>query len=98
MNNLQPYDVIKLPHSTEKATLMADKNKRFTFRVDSKACKQNVRKAVEKLFNVKVTAVSILNVKPKNKRFRQMAGKRQGWKKAIVSIDKDSDINIAEFE
>ena len=98
MNAEKLMMVLRQPHTSEKSTLLADKHKQYTFKVLKAATKQEVKQAVEDLFNVKVTNVSILNVKGKTKRFRQMSGKRSDWKKAYVTLHPDYDIDLTVTE
>ena len=98
MNDIRLYKVLVAPHTTEKTVTAAEKVRQVTFKVAIDATKQEVKQAVEKLFNVVVDAVRVTNVKGKRKRFKQMNGKRSDWKKASVSLQKGHDINIAEFE
>lgn len=98
MNELRLYKVLLGPHTTEKSVTAAEKNRQITFKVAVDATKQEIKQAIEKLFNVVVDAVRVTNVKGKHKRFKQMSGKRSDWKKASISLQKGHDINIAEFE
>lgn len=91
------YDIILAPVVSEKATNIADKNGQIVFKVVKDATKLQVLKAVETCFGVKVTAVNMLNVKPKVKRFRATVGQRKGWKKAIVTLEKGQDIDFSKF-
>ncbi len=83
---MRPEDVIIAPVITEKSNdeLQAGK---YTFRVNKKATKIDIRNAVEKLFEVKVINVNTLSVKGKEKRMGKTSGKTSDWKKAIVTID-----------
>lgn len=98
MNAERLMMVIREPHTSEKATIMADKFKQFTFKVLKTATKSEIKLAVEHIFNVKVKNVSIVNVKGKAKRFKQTSGKRSDWKKAFVSLHADQDIDFAVTE
>jgi len=98
MNSERILKVLKGPHVSEKASIVADVNKQIVFRVDTTANKLEVKNAVEKLFNVKVKDVQIANVKGKVKRFRQSIGKRNDWKKAYVSLQDGYDIDFASAE
>ena len=81
-------DIIKKPYITEKSnTAIADG--KYTFIVDSKATKTEIKMAVEKLFQVKVTQVNTANYEGKVKRMGVHVGPRPDWKKAIVKIDMD---------
>lgn len=79
-------DIIKKPFITEKSNLEIASGK-YTFIVDVKATKTEIRLAVEKLFQVKVLKVNTMNVEGKTKRQGVHEGKRPDWKKAIVKID-----------
>ena len=87
MKNIDPrhYDIIVSPVVTEKATVASEHNK-VVFRVASKATKPQIKEAVEKLFDVKVTAVNTVLRKGKNKVFRGVRGKQQDVKKAVVTL------------
>lgn len=98
MNTERLLMVLREPHTSEKATVMADKFKQFTFKVLKTATKTEIKLAVEKMFNVKVKNVTVLNVKGKAKRFKQIAGRRSDWKKAFVSLHSDYDIDFSVTE
>lgn len=82
------------PQVSEKATRMSDLHNQVVFRVRRDADKDLVRRAVEKMFEVKVIDVQILNVRGKNKRFAQRAGQRSSWKKAYVRLAAGSTISF----
>jgi large subunit ribosomal protein L23 len=98
MNAERLMMVLREPHTSEKATVMADKFKQFTFKVLRTATKNEIKMAVEHIFNVKVKSVSIVNAKGKSKRFKQTSGKRSDWKKAYVSLHADHDIDFTVKE
>ncbi len=98
MNAEKLLMVIRQPHTSEKSTIMADKFKQFTFKVLKTATKPEIKTAVEQLFSVKVSSVSVLNVKGKKKRFKQTSGKRSDWKKAFVTLQPDYDIDFTVTE
>ncbi|HZC94567.1 MAG TPA: 50S ribosomal protein L23 [Bradyrhizobium sp.] len=79
------YDLIVSPVITEKATIASDSNQ-FVFKVRREATKPQIKAAIEKLFDVKVTAVNTLLRKGKSKVFRGMRGKQQDVKKAVVTL------------
>ena len=81
-----PEDIIIKPIITEKSNVEMQVGK-YTFEVNKKATKVDVKRAVEKLFNVKVLKVNTINVSGKEKRVGRNVGKTADWKKAIVSID-----------
>ncbi len=94
----QVYKVLLAPKVTEKATIGADENNQFVFKVAKDANKSQVKQAVEALFNVKVQSVQVANVKGKVKRFGQRLGKRPDWKKAIVRLQDGHDIDFMSVE
>ena len=79
-------DIIIAPVITEKSNdeLQAGK---YTFKVNKKATKIDIKNAVEKLFEVKVLNDNTISVKGKEKRMGKTSGKTSSWKKAIVTID-----------
>lgn len=82
------------PHVSEKATQVADTHNQVVFRVHRAADKLRVRRAVEKLFDVKVEDVQIVNVRGKRKRVGQRAGVQSNWKKAYVRLAPGSSISF----
>ena len=95
MNEERLLQVLLAPHISEKTTAAADASNQHTFRVTTDATKTEVKQAVEKLFNVKVAKVQVVNVKGKSKRFGQRLGKRSDWRKAIVALEAGQDIELA---
>ena len=87
------YDVIKSPVITEKATLASEHNK-VVFKVAKTATKPQIKEAVEKLFDVKVTSVNTQVVKGKVKRFKGQLGQRSDVKKAVVTLAEGSRIDV----
>ena len=79
-------DIIRKPFITEKSNGEIA-NGKYTFIVDVKATKTEIRLAVEKLFQVKVIKVNTMNLEGKTKRMGVHEGARPDWKKAIVKID-----------
>ncbi|WP_026836310.1 50S ribosomal protein L23 [Limisalsivibrio acetivorans] len=80
------YDVIKRPLVTEKAVSLKEDENKISFAVDPRANKQLIKQAVEKLFDVKVSSVSTMNFNGKKKRFGTRYGRRQDWKKAVITL------------
>lgn len=83
---MMPEDIIIAPVVTEKSNDEIQFGK-YTFKVNKKATKVDIARAVEKLFGVKVLKVNTITVKGKEKRVGRSVGKTSDWKKAIVSID-----------
>jgi len=96
MNLEQATKLIQEPYISEKVSFVGEKNNQVAFKVAPDATKPEIKSAIEKLFKVEVTGVSILNVKPKIKRFRQRLGKRSGWKKAYVMLAEGNDIDFTK--
>ncbi|MBR3324966.1 MAG: 50S ribosomal protein L23 [Clostridia bacterium] len=81
-----PEDIIIKPIVTEKSNDEVQFGK-YTFKVNKKATKVDIKRACEKLFDVKVIKVNTISVKGKEKRVGRSAGMTSDWKKAIVTID-----------
>lgn len=87
--------VILAPVVSEKSyALMADG--KYTFRVDSRAQKPQIGRAVEEIFNVTVVEVRTLKVRPKPKRRGLHYGRTRGWKKAVVELAPGDRIELFE--
>ena len=84
-----PYDIIIKPLITEES-MDAMAEKKYTFKVDKRANKSEIKKAVEKIFGVKVKKVNTMNMTGKQKRMGVNVGRRPNWKKAIVTLTEDS--------
>jgi large subunit ribosomal protein L23 len=87
------YDVILSPVITEKATAQSEFNQ-VVFRVRKDATKPQIKAAVEKLFDVKVTGVNTLVRKGKTKRFRGKVGTQSDVKRAIVTLAEGQTIDV----
>lgn len=84
-----PHDIIIRPIVTEQSMdQMAEK--KYSFVVDKRANKTEIKKAIEKIFGVKVDKVNVMNMMGKTKRMGIHVGKRPDWKKAIVKLKPDS--------
>ncbi|MFA6178809.1 MAG: 50S ribosomal protein L23 [Methylophilaceae bacterium] len=90
--------VILAPQITEKATHIADKHQQIAFKVRTDATKPEIKAAVELVFKVEVQAVTVANVKGKEKRSGRVVGRRKDWKKAYVSLKPGQEINFAAGE
>jgi len=88
-------DIIKRPIITEKSYQLMEENK-YTFEVDRKSNKLDVKYAVQKIFDVEVEKVNIINVKPKSRRVGRHTGLTRNKKKAIVTLAEGQ--KIADFE
>ncbi|HPE14418.1 MAG TPA: 50S ribosomal protein L23 [Bacilli bacterium] len=84
--NLKYLDVIKAPVITEKSGSIAQNNGKYSFYVDPKSNKTEIKLAIEKKFNVNVIDVRTVNVHPKKRRVNGHTGLTNRKKKAIVTI------------
>ena len=87
------YNVIIRPVVSERSFDLMSQNK-YTFEVAKQAPKEEIAAAVEKLFGVHVLKVNTINVKPKTKRVRYVAGQTRSWKKAIVTVADGDSIEL----
>ena len=86
-------DVIRRPLITEKATKALELNQ-YTFEVDHRAAKPDIKAAVEKMFDVRVVGVSTMNPPRKTRRVGRFAGKRAQVKKAAVKLAEGNTIQL----
>ena len=94
MSKEKLYTLIKSPIITEQTTQLGESLKQVVFKVDISANKKEIKKAVEKLFNVEVIKVTTSVVKGKTKRNRFGLYKKSDYKKAFVSISEESEIQF----
>jgi len=90
------YEVLKRPVITEKSSFQSENLHRYTFEVDRRANKHQIKKAVEEIFGVRVTAVNIMNVRGKTRRLGRQRGRTPDWKKAIVTLAPGDTIEFFE--
>lgn len=96
INKYHLAGVLQSPLISEKSSISMDEaNKKIVFKVSKSATKIQVKSAVETMFNVKVSAVNLLNIKGKQKRFGRFLGKRPDWKKAYVTLMPGYDIEFS---
>ena len=99
-------EIIIRPLLTEKSNLLTESSNKYVFQVSLNANKIEIKKSIEKRFNVEIKKVATINCRGKNKnmsvrsngRVIRTNGNRSNWKKAIVTLDKDSKINLVEGE
>lgn len=91
-----PSDVIKSPVLTEESTIQTESHNKYTFKVDPRANKQQIRAAIERQFSVRVVSVNTMNYMGKmaSQRARVTAGRRAAWKKAIVTLRGGDSIDL----
>jgi len=94
MNDERLMKILLAPHVSEKSTRVADSSNQVVFRVLPDACKPEIKRAVEKMFNVEVVSVRTASYKGKQKRFQRTPGKRSNWKKAYVRLKPGHDIDF----
>jgi large subunit ribosomal protein L23 len=93
MTREQLMNVLIAPHVTEKTSLVMQNHNQYTFRVRRDAKKPDIKKAVELMFEVKVTGVQVVNEPGKSRRFGKTIGRTQDWKKAYVSLAEGQTID-----
>ncbi len=91
---LEPHQIILRPMVTEKGYHKAERYNTYTFEVNRMAGKDDIRRAVESLFDVKVVSVNTQNRKGKPRRTRYRYGYTKAWKKAIIKLDPEHRIDF----
>ena len=86
--------LLKAPHVSEKTARIQEVANQYVFEVARNATKSDVKAAIEKMFNVKVEAVTVVNVKGKIKAFRGRTGNRGTWRKAYVRLGEGQSIDL----
>ncbi len=91
-----PNYIIKGPVLSEETTIQTNENNQYTFRVDPRANKRQIKEAVEAVFNVKVLAVNTMNYRGKvsGRRGRSIPGRRTSWKKAVCTLREGDSIDL----
>jgi large subunit ribosomal protein L23 len=87
------YKILHEPHISEKATYLSDQNK-YVFKIFETANKIQVKNAVENLYGVRAKDVRIINEKSKSRKLRNISGRKPGYKKAIITLEKGHKIEI----
>ncbi|HOK80985.1 MAG TPA: 50S ribosomal protein L23 [bacterium] len=89
-----PFNIIKYPLVTEKATA-AEKENKYMFAVDKKARKTQIKMAIEQIYKVNVVSVAVINMPGKKRRYRlSQEGYRPSYKKAIVTLKEGEKIAV----
>lgn len=91
---LEAHQVLLRPLVTEKGMRAASEANQYAFEVNKLATKDDVRRAVEELFDVKVLKVRTQNRKGKPRRYRFRFGRTKAWKKALVTLDSEHRIDF----
>ena len=94
MKNLR--DVVIKPLISEKSMDLMEQNNTYTFKVDKRANKIEIKNAIEEAFQVDVIKVNTMNVRGKKRRLGVNEGKRPDWKKALVRLAEGDEIEIFE--
>ena len=94
MNQERVFKVLLGPHVSEKSTVLGDAANQVVFKVSRDATKDEIKQAVEKLFEVKVDSVRVATVTGKPQGFGRIRGRRSDWKKAYVSLAAGQEIDL----
>lgn len=94
MNPERVYQVLLGPHVSEKSTTLGESAGQIVFKVARDASKPEIKKAVERLFEVQVSHVRVVRFKGKRKGVGRLRGRRSDWKKAYVSLAEGQDIDV----
>ena len=94
MSAVNMYEVIRAPRVSEKTARLQEISNQYVFEVAKSATKADIKVAVEKIFDVKVEAVNVLNVKGKTKTFKFRQGRRGDWRKAYVTLAEGQSIDV----
>ena len=98
MNQERLMNILVSPLVSEKSTNAAELGNQIVFKVAKDSTKQEIKAAVELLFEVKVENVQVANVKGKTKRTLNGVGRRNDWKKAYIRLQEGQDINFMGAE
>ncbi len=91
---MNAYEIIKAPVITEKSVAMMQNENVYTFEVDKRANKIQIKDAIKEIFDVEVERVNIINSKPKTKRMGRYVGKTNNVRKAMVKVAEGSKIEV----
>jgi large subunit ribosomal protein L23 len=88
------YSIVNYPILSEKGTRLSESDNKYIFRVSGSANKLEVKRAVEKLYKVRVKDVNTMNVRGKRKRMGFSMGRRPNWKKAVVTLEEGESLSF----
>ena len=91
--SIQLDNILRGPHVTEKATKLGEKNQ-YIFKVNNKANKIEIKKAVENLYKVEVLGVRVIRMPRKKRSVGKTSGFKSGFKKAIVNVKEGQKIEV----
>jgi large subunit ribosomal protein L23 len=97
MNQEKVFQILRAPHISEKSQILGEYANQAVFKVSADARKDEIKAAVEQMFDVKVSNVRTVNMKGKSKRQGLRRGKRSDWKKAYVSLEQGHEIDLASI-
>ena len=92
--NEKVFSVLLAPRVSEKTARLQEVSNQYVFEIAKTATKADVKAAVEKIFDVKVQAVNVVNVKGKTKSFKFRQGRRGDWRKAYVTLAEGQSIDV----
>lgn len=95
MNKHHLMSLLKAPHFSEKSSQGVEKNRQYVFKVLPAANKNEIKLAVEMMFNVKVSSVRTVSIKGKIRRFARVVGRLKSYKKAYVTLDQGHEIDFS---
>jgi large subunit ribosomal protein L23 len=93
---MNQYDIVLRPLNTEKTNMQHEDFNKVFFEVDKTSNRIEIKKAIESIFKVKVSAVNTVQIKGKKKQRGKISGKRRDWKKAIVTLMPGERIDFFE--
>ena len=91
---MDPYQVVIKPLITEKGTAQSEKLNQYAFQVHERAGKDQIREAVEKIYEVRVLKVRTMKRRGKQRRYRYTRGRTAGMKKAVVTLHPEDHIDL----
>ena len=91
---MDPYQVVIKPLITEKGTIQNEELNQYAFHVHERANKQQIREAIEKIYEVRVEKVRTMKRQGKERRYRYTHGRTAGMKKAVVTLNPDDHIDL----
>jgi large subunit ribosomal protein L23 len=94
MSAVNLYEVIRAPRVSEKTARLQEVSNQYVFEVATTATKAGVKAAIEQIFDVRVEAVNVVNVKGKSKSFKSRQGRRGDWRKAYVKLAEGQSIDV----
>lgn len=94
MNEAALYNILRVPHFTEKSGITTERHNTYVFEVERTATKPQIKEAIEKVYRVDVVSVNTLQVKGKKRITRQGISKKRGWKKAYIRVAAGKSIDV----